>query len=108
MMGGGKMKHAVNLFNGDGELLKEKSHAAYCKYLIKAFKDDADGSLSYTGTINIIKEGLNEEAFKKLLLYFLFHRGETYTLQTAEGQNYRVAFVEFNAFSGEGTITINN
>lgn len=102
------MKHAVNLFNGDGELLKEKSHAAYCKYLIKVFKEDNDGCLSYTGTINIIKEGMNDEAFKKLLLYFLFHRGEVYTLQTVEGNKYRVAFVEFNAFSGEGTISVNS
>lgn len=97
------MRKQINLTNGEAELLKDRSHLAYCKYMIKEFLED-NGSRTTEATLTLMREGLREDEFKKLALYFVFNRGDIYNLRFPDGSNRRINLTEFNAFSAEGKI----
>ena len=97
------MRKKVQSTNGEAELLKERNHLAYCKYMFNEFLED-DGRRTTDATVTLMREGLRDEEFKKLTLYFVFNRGEIYNLRFPDGSSRRVSMVEFNAFSAEGKI----
>ena len=99
------MKKNTESLNGEGEVFKGSAHAAYCRYLINSFVDEA-GQVSKEGTITLSKEGMTTEAFKKLALFFVFHRSDTYRLLTEEHMSIDFIFTEFNAFAGEGIFKV--
>jgi hypothetical protein len=97
------MRKRINTTNGEAELLKERNHLAYCKYLINEFVEE-NGSRTTEASITLMREGMREEEFKKQTLYFVFNRGEVYVLRFPDGSSRRISMTEFNAFSAEGKI----
>jgi len=97
------MQKRVNSTNGEAELLKGNNHLAYCKYMFNEYLED-DGRHTTEANLTLMREGLREEEFKKLTLYFVFNRGEVYNLRFPDGSNRRIALTEFNAFSAEGKV----
>ena len=100
-----KMKKKTESIHGEGELFKGSAHAAYCRYLINSFVDET-GQVSKEGTVTLSKEGMTPDAFKKLALFFVFHRSDTYRLMTDDHATLDFIFSEFNAFAGEGIFKI--